>query len=83
LNPGESERTNFCGRRPSNLAREFAEWTAANRLRHAKFMGVRQDQAPQEVNTSRDLLVQGSLEVIHLDRFEFTVCRVDSDSRSA
>jgi len=49
LNPGESERTNFCGRRPSNLAREFAEWTADNRLRHAKFMGVRQDKAPQEV----------------------------------
>jgi bifunctional non-homologous end joining protein LigD len=28
---------------------QFVEWTAENRLRHSKFLGVREDKAPREV----------------------------------
>src|SRR6185437_6293357 len=28
---------------------QFVEWTAENRLRHAKFLGVREDKSPKEV----------------------------------
>jgi bifunctional non-homologous end joining protein LigD len=28
---------------------EFAEWTAANHLRHARFAGLREDKAAREV----------------------------------
>lgn len=28
---------------------EFLEWTAGDRLRHAKFVGLRQDKDPRQV----------------------------------
>jgi len=28
---------------------QFVEWTAESRLRHSKFLGVREDKAPREV----------------------------------
>lgn len=29
---------------------QFVEWTAENRLRHAKFLGVREDKSSREVH---------------------------------
>jgi bifunctional non-homologous end joining protein LigD len=31
----------------------YAEWTPANHLRHAKFIGLRDDKKPSEVNRER------------------------------
>ena len=34
---------------------DYAEWTPANHLRHAKFIGLRDDKNPREVTRDRPI----------------------------
>lgn len=44
--------------RPEAVARvEFLEWTAGDRLRHSKFIGLREGKDPKSVPNARDIVM--------------------------